>query len=739
MSASPPFSPSSSLARRMLLQMALRIGAVILLGTGLGYWYSYRSHEQDTLGFLSKYATARGEAESELFIQAEINSRRMRDEFVRRLNVLGNQDVDADFHRLIAQDPDGIYRVRPAMSDFAHKASVAILPTADMTPEFQREVLTAYAIASEFGPPYRNRYYDTFFPLHGNDVVVMYLPDTDYSRSGGRDMLLVDYASEVGSSPQNNPKRATYWTDVYYDEVVRQWMVSVATPIDYGGHWVGGTGHDVPIQQLVERTNSIHIPGTYNLIVSRKGQLIAHRDWSQAIARAGGVIALNKTLHPTLFSIFSAARDASPDKNVVSTADGSLYLGVSDITGPDWLFITVYPKALLSAHARDMASVLLVIGGASLLLEILILAYILRRQVSQPLGHLLHAIQALSRDEAPGGLDAGRRDEIGQLIRAFTDMSETITHQRHGLESQVKERTSQLQALFDANPLAVAKVENGTITALNDAAMELLGYSERALIGQSIEHLFPSPDAYRECLEEALPVLETGRIYQSDRCLTRANGTTFWASVHGKAIDPARLRDGATVWIFEDISVRRELEDKMRHMAQHDPLTGLANRALLYDLLNQLLSMAHRQKRSLAVLFLDLDNFKPVNDRYGHEAGDQVLCEVAARLQGCVRETDAVGRVGGDEFVVLLFDIRDRQDVARIAHVIVSQLASPIRVCGHDAALSTSIGISLYPKDGDNADALINKADVAMYQAKDSGKNRYCFFENRAEDTSVDS
>lgn len=733
------YTKPPSLAQRMLVQMAIRIGIVILIAMGLGYWHSFRAHERDALSFLSKYAKARGEAESELFVQAERNSRRMRDEFVRRLDNLGETDVSREFDRLIAQDPDGIFRIRRKYSDHAHKASLAILPTADFNPTFKREVLTAYAIASEYGPAYRDRYYDTFFPLHGNDVVVIYLPDTDYSRTGGSDMLLVDYASEVGSSPQKNPERRTYWTDVYYDEVVKQWMVSVASPIDYRGQWIGGAGHDVPIQQLIERTNSVHIPGTFNLIVTRQGQLVAHKHWSRAIAEAGGEFDIAKADNRELLSIYVAAKSTSPDQNVVSTADGAMILSVSEIQGPDWLFITVYPKALLAAHARDTASVLLVIGLASLLLEVLILGWVLRVHVTKPLRQFLTTMQALKRGSAGLELDASHTDEIGQIAQVFAHMAHAVQINQENLEEQVRERTTQLQALFDANPLAIAKVAERQIVAVNKATINLLGYSEEQLLGQSIRVFFPNEQAFQHCLDLARPELEAGEIFHLELPLLAYDGRQFWASVHGKAMDPDHIRKGGTLWIFEDITARREGEEKIRHMAQHDALTGLANRALLYDLLGQLLSMAHRQKKWMAVLFLDLDNFKPVNDRYGHEAGDAVLREIAQRLKTCVRETDAVGRVGGDEFIVLLFDIHDNLDVARIADTIVKQLSMPVHIHGHEVHLSTSIGISLYPKDGENADALINKADVAMYTAKDGGKNRYCFFENRSHGSSVDA
>ncbi|MDQ6982507.1 MAG: sensor domain-containing diguanylate cyclase [Mariprofundus sp.] len=185
---------------------------------------------------------------------------------------------------------------------------------------------------------------------------------------------------------------------------------------------------------------------------------------------------------------------------------------------------------------------------------------------------------------------------------------------------------------------------------------------------------------------------------------------------------------GVGAWYLARAMVRRQVvEDKIEHMAHFDLLTELPNRPLLYDRLGMALANAHRGKNILAVFFLDLDGFKGVNDSHGHEAGDQILIEVARRLEQCVRETDSVARIGGDEFVLVLTSITEPEAAEMIAKKVLARLAKPIIFNNESVTIGASIGIAFYPKDASTQDALLSKADAAMYSAKENGKNHYRF------------
>jgi diguanylate cyclase (GGDEF)-like protein len=177
--------------------------------------------------------------------------------------------------------------------------------------------------------------------------------------------------------------------------------------------------------------------------------------------------------------------------------------------------------------------------------------------------------------------------------------------------------------------------------------------------------------------------------------------------------------------LFSDITEMKENEERIRHLAYYDVLTGLPNRRLLEDRLRVALAHAHRNRRQLAVLFIDLDRFKRINDSLGHEVGDRLLVAIAHRLRNVLREDDTVARMGGDEFVAVLSDIESPDHAVQIALRLIGALMCPVRVDEHELVVTTSVGISIYPDDSDSALALVKNADIAMYRAKDSGRNSF--------------
>jgi len=191
-----------------------------------------------------------------------------------------------------------------------------------------------------------------------------------------------------------------------------------------------------------------------------------------------------------------------------------------------------------------------------------------------------------------------------------------------------------------------------------------------------------------------------------------------------------RTRDGfvGTYGTARDITERKEAQQVINFQAYHDLLTHLPNRALLKDRLSLAISHAERNKRKLAVMFLDLDRFKLVNDTLGHTMGDRLLKAVANRLQSCLRSGDTLSRFGGDEFTLLLPEVRTRDDVVVIASKILDRLSAPFVIDGHELFVGASIGVAMYPEGGDTVEQLIQNADIAMYHIKGRGKNGYQFF-----------
>ncbi|WP_047239186.1 GGDEF domain-containing protein, partial [Chromobacterium subtsugae] len=209
----------------------------------------------------------------------------------------------------------------------------------------------------------------------------------------------------------------------------------------------------------------------------------------------------------------------------------------------------------------------------------------------------------------------------------------------------------------------------------------------------------------------------------------RKNGEWYPAEL---SISALRDEDGQLsnyVAVFSDITQRKEAEERLQFLANHDPLTRLPNRSSLTARLDEALAQMASQGGQLAVMFIDLDRFKLINDSFGHQAGDQLLCEIALRLSRVVGERGLLARLGGDEFTLLMSGFDKHKQLAEMAGDILAELGRPLSLEAHEVFITGSIGISVFPHDGQDARTLLKNADVAMYRAKDSGKNTYQFFD----------
>jgi len=273
---------------------------------------------------------------------------------------------------------------------------------------------------------------------------------------------------------------------------------------------------------------------------------------------------------------------------------------------------------------------------------------------------------------------------------------------------------------------------SGNITYLNQVAERMTGWPGAEASGRPFAEVFQIIEGVtREPARNPmqLAVEQNQAVGLTSNCiLIRRDGHE---SAIADSTAPIRSRTGqviGAVIVFRDVSEARAMRLKMTHLAQHDFLTDLPNRLLLKDRITQAISLARRHGKHLAVLFLDLDGFKHINDSLGHEIGDKVLQLVAQRLVACVRTSDTISRHGGDEFVILLSEIAEAGDAAISAKKILAALAMPHAISERNVHLSASIGISIYPQDGHDADTLLKNADAAMYQAKGAGNNNYHFF-----------
>jgi diguanylate cyclase (GGDEF)-like protein/PAS domain S-box-containing protein len=352
----------------------------------------------------------------------------------------------------------------------------------------------------------------------------------------------------------------------------------------------------------------------------------------------------------------------------------------------------------------------------------------------------------------------GRALQPGDPSKGTVWLFEDITETKRASE-EVRRALAEQELILGNATVGIAFIRNRTFQRCNRRLEEMLGYAPGELLGQSTETFYASRQSFEEVGARSYAKLAEGATYTEERQLRRKDDSLLWCKVVGRAIDASRPHEGS-IWIYDDISAehatresleravaertaelkaanallgaeigdRREAEERAQHLADHDALTGLPNRRLLEDRLTQALALSQRNRKQTAVMFVDLDRFKAINDSLGHTAGDQVLKEVAQRLVKQLRIGDTICRIGGDEFVVVLPESKRSADAANVAAKIIETLSQPVVAADRELIVTPSIGISMYPDDGRDAETLIRNADAAMYHAKESGRANYQFF-----------
>ena len=321
-------------------------------------------------------------------------------------------------------------------------------------------------------------------------------------------------------------------------------------------------------------------------------------------------------------------------------------------------------------------------------------------------------------------------DELDLLVASANNMQEKTRAALNAL----RDSEARVRLLLDSTSEAIYGADTqGICIFANPACVRMLGYAdEDDLIGRRIHDLIhhSHPDGRHYPMEDCavrVATLAGQACHRNDEVHWRADGTSFPVEYWSHPM----YKDGelvGSVVAFIDISEHKQTEAELHRLAYYDSLTGLPNRMLFNERLHQGLTGARRRNRLVALMLLDLDRFKVVNDTMGHEAGDSLLREIAARLQSSIRDGDTVSRLGGDEFALVFADVGEIQHVAQLAQKVLSQFAAPVSIGGHEVFIGASIGIALYPTDTEDTDSLLKFADSAMYHAKESGRNNYQFY-----------
>jgi diguanylate cyclase (GGDEF)-like protein/PAS domain S-box-containing protein len=312
-------------------------------------------------------------------------------------------------------------------------------------------------------------------------------------------------------------------------------------------------------------------------------------------------------------------------------------------------------------------------------------------------------------------------DAAGNVVGSM-GVHKDVTERRLA-EEALRESEARYRLMAENSTDMISRTSNlGIILYASDASRRLLGYEPSELIGHSFYDFIFEVDREEvrylsSLIHESGPTTFAYRVEKKD-------GSLVWFETTSRSVrDVVTGEIHEIVGVSRDVTERKRVEEQIEYQAYHDALTGLPNRRLFRDRLTVALAHARRMKHPLAVMFLDLDRFKVVNDTLGHSIGDELLKSIAARLQASLREEDSVARMGGDEFTVLLADLKTIDDAAKIAQKVLDTVAQPLQIEGTELFITTSIGIALFPNDGDTAEALLANADHAMYRAKDAGRN----------------
>jgi len=321
-------------------------------------------------------------------------------------------------------------------------------------------------------------------------------------------------------------------------------------------------------------------------------------------------------------------------------------------------------------------------------------------------------------------IDSSRKS-VGGVVMTVLDITEKIAaEEKLRLSASVFEHASEATLITDAQ---------NRIISVNPAFTEITGYSADEVIGQT-PHMLSSGKHPKDFFKHMWESLKATGTWQGEIQNRRKNGETYfeWLSINVLKDDTDNIM--RHIAVFSDITDAKKAQETIERQATFDTLTGLPNRHLTVDRLKQILNFSRRNNRMFAVMFMDLDHFKLVNDALGHAAGDELLVKTSIRIKDALRDSDSVGRMGGDEFVILLGDLNSAEDIIPIARKLLKEVREPLMIAGHSIQTAISIGITVYPMDGDSPETLMKNADSAMYAAKKNGRNSFCFFTHQMQD-----
>lgn len=566
-----------SLAQRTLMMTAATISLVVIATTVVSYYRITSSMERQTLAQLEQYVKERGQREQMRFVLAQENHAIARRFVIERLTELGGSDPAEEFSRLFVRCEDGIVRNRPELFDGTTGAGVYVDEAITLDADIRRRVLTFYELCNLFGPAWRNCFQDTYV-TSPEGIMVIYWPEIpDWCQAATTDL---DIASEEYSwvaDRAHNPSRESMWTGLFYDRIAKVWMVSCETPVDLDGRHVATIGHDVTLNELLDRTVTDHLPGAYNLIFRRDGRLISSPDHVEQIKSRSGYFDIEASSDEHLKNIYRMVRERPAENAIVDNRVDDEYLAVTRIAGPDWYFVTVFPKSIVGNMAFQAARGVFLLGLLSLFIQVAFLPIILRKQITTPLTDFVRATDELAGGDSAVELDTARTDELGRLAASFHRMRDAIREKLAALSREICERKEVERRLRKSEQryrLLAEKSSDVIWTAdlnlqwlyISPAIERLCGFTaEESMRRPLYEMLTPASAAHAlqrlaEVKQEAAShpdILDAPIAIEVE--FNRRDGSTVWTEVNTSFVRDENGRPTGIIGVTRDITERRRL------------------------------------------------------------------------------------------------------------------------------------------------------------------------------------
>lgn len=515
-----PFSLVSwppSITRRTLVNVALRIAGIIVVLTTWSYFHTLSFLESEALERVKKYVDERGERERILFSIAVDNHTLIKQELLQHLKKT-NYNNYTEFNEQFIRWSDGVIRNRPENQktdnfDTLKQAGVYIDKNLVIDAEVRQRVLAFYNLTTTYGSVWHHRFINTYITSPDN-IIAIYWPQTPWVQRASTKLNLQNENKGYHETSPGNREPKTTWTGLYYDSQAQDWLVSVKTPVYLDGKQVATIGHDVTLNQLIKRMIEDHLEGGYNILFSGDGRLIVHPDKIAEIKQKKGKFNILESDDSHLQRIFKLVKSNSGNQFIIQNGQDREYLAVAKINQPDWYLVSVFPKSILAKPARDTAGFILGLGILALLIELLVLYFVLRRQVTDPLIELMGATERIAAGDLNIQLDDTRKDELGRLAKLFNSMAvkvyvreqflkqaeseakrlqktEADTRQHvesinQILEGRVEERTAHLTAIINnlVDGLLVTDPQ-GKISRFNPALLRMLGLGKLDLTNKN--------------------------------------------------------------------------------------------------------------------------------------------------------------------------------------------------------------------------------------------------------------